>query len=83
VFLIAESEQGDEVALKKLSNLGYDDEDKTQNIIGFQLDYGTLVDPVLAVTGELDGRTNDLLEAVYQQSADNLRHSKLENGQGN
>ena len=80
IFLVAEGEQGDEAFIKKLSNLGYDEDDKVQNIIGFQLDYGPLVDPFLAVTGELDDRTRKLLDEVYEQSADHLRETKVENG---
>jgi hypothetical protein len=82
VFLVADDEQGDEVSIKKLRNLGYDSDDRVQNIIGFQLDYGALVDPFLAVTGELDDRTRKLLDDLYQQSADHLRETKLESGQG-
>jgi hypothetical protein len=56
-----------------LKNLGYDGPNDTDNIIGFQLDYGSLVDPALEVTGEFDDRTRALVEEVHRQSADRLR----------
>jgi hypothetical protein len=75
IFVIADNDRSEQAAVKKLSNLGYDDSDANENAIGFQLDYGHLADPPLAVTGELDQRSKDLLERVYQQTADDLRQT--------
>lgn len=73
IFLVASDEEGDEAARKKLSNLGYHDDDNATNIAGFQLDYGHLTDPFLSITGELDSGTLDLLGKVYAKAANDLR----------
>ena len=80
VFLIPGGEESEDITRKRLSNLGYDNADKEQNIIGFQLDYGSLVDPPLPVTGELDDRTSSLVKDVYEQSPDNLRDTSFSSG---
>lgn len=82
MFLISPDEPREEAAIKKLSNLGYDSDDKIQNITGFQLDYGPLVNPFLDITGELDDPTLNLLERIYQQSARDLRQTNTSEGQG-
>jgi len=82
VFLTASKQSDDEPAQKeearqKLSNLGYSDPDPATNVADFQLDYGHLVDPPLAPTGELDLTTLELLRNVYDQAADDLRRTPL------
>ncbi len=77
IFLVAENDKSPEAATKKLSNLGYDSDDRTENITGFQLDYGDLTDPDLSPTGELDDRTMELLERVYKQAKDDLRDTSV------
>jgi hypothetical protein len=81
ILLVGFGETGADAAVKKLSNLGYDDDDTSVSIIGFQLDYGHLTDPVLEPTGELDDRTLNLLNTVYQQAADDLRRPQLDESQ--
>jgi hypothetical protein len=77
IFFIAENEARAEAAPKKLHNLGYDSDDEDANIIGFQLDYGHLVNPPLSPTGEFDDRSLELLDKIYQQTADDLRETKV------
>jgi hypothetical protein len=78
IFVIADNDRTKQAAVKKLSNLGYDGSDASENVIGFQLDYGHLADPPLAVTGTLDKQSADLLERIYQQTADDLRQTTTE-----
>ena len=80
IFLIAPDEAADQAVIKKLSNLGYDSDDQTRNVLGFQLDYGSLVDPFLDQSGELDDRTRDLIDDVYEQSASDLRKTQPQGG---
>jgi outer membrane protein OmpA-like peptidoglycan-associated protein len=77
IFLVLESDQSEDAAMKRLSNLGYVDDDPTANIVGFQLDYGHLTTPALDPTGELDERTLKLVEQVYSQAADDLRDTRV------
>lgn len=75
VFLISDNDQSPEASLKRLKNLGYDGADEKDNIVGFQLDYGSLVDPPLEDTGEFDDRTRALVDKVHRQSANRLRET--------
>lgn len=77
IFLISADEPRDQAGVKKLSNLGYDSDDQSRNVLGFQLDYGPLADPFLAQTGELDEPTLNLLDNIYEQSATDLRETKV------
>jgi hypothetical protein len=76
VFLIPDGDHSPESSLKRLKNLGYDGGDDEENITGFQLDYGFLVDPPLDVTGKFDDRTRVLVEQVHRQAADRLRDTE-------
>ena len=78
IFVIADNDRSEGAATKKLNNLGYDGSDESENVIGFQLDYGHLADPPLAVTGKLDEKSADVLERIYQQTADDLRQTTTE-----
>jgi hypothetical protein len=73
VFLISDNDRSSEASLNRLKNLGYDGPNEQDNIIGFQLDYGFLVDPPLEDTGQFDDRTRALVDEVHRQSADRLR----------
>ncbi|MGI8992461.1 MAG: peptidoglycan-binding domain-containing protein [Bryobacteraceae bacterium] len=77
IFLVASDETGDDTVQKKLSNLGYRDDDSATNIVAFQLDYGHLTDPFLTATGELGDATLDLLEKVYAEAANDLRRTQI------
>jgi OmpA family len=80
IFVIADNDHSPGVAEKKLSNLGYKDSSSTDNIIGFQLDFGHLADPPLAPTGDLDAQTVALLDTLHRQCADRLRDTQVEKG---
>jgi hypothetical protein len=73
IFIIPDDDTSDDATLKKLSNLGYEDDGQNQNILGFQFDYGHLVQPALDPTGSMDARTADLIQTVYAKAADKLR----------
>jgi len=76
VFLIPDNDHTPEASLKRLKNLGYDGPNDNDNIVGFQLDYGFLVDPPLDVTGDFDARTRKLVDEVHRQSANRLRETQ-------
>jgi hypothetical protein len=80
IFVVADNDHSPGVAEKKLSNLGYNDSNSTDNIIGFQLDFGHLADPHLAPTGDLDAQTLALLDTLHRQCADRLRDTQVEKG---
>lgn len=73
IFLVPENDRTEEATLRRLSNLGYDSDDRQTNLVGFQLDYGHLVTPALSPTGELDEPTAALIQRMYSQAADDLR----------
>ena len=77
IFVIPDDDVSEEAAHRKLNNLGYDDPDRSQNVIGFQFDYGHMVDPDLDPTGQLDQRTAALIHRIYGQAADELRDTSL------
>jgi len=64
-------------ARQKLHNMAYDQtRDSAENIAAFQRDYGQLATPPLdSSAGELDGRTLELLRAVYDRCAEDLRNT--------
>jgi hypothetical protein len=62
-----------EESMKRLNNLGYNRPDRSENIRGFQLEYRTLAQPPLRVTGVLDAATIKVITAVYKQRVDDLR----------
>jgi OmpA family len=76
VFLLSESEAGEDALVKKLNNLGYGGKDQADNITGFQLDYGCETDPPLEVTGQWDQATVNLLTTVYNRNERDLRKTK-------
>jgi hypothetical protein len=79
MFLTHEGLAREEEARHKLNNLGYPKEDElSENVKGFQLDYGHLVDPALPVDGSLDQdpRTYQLLQDVYDECAQDIRNTK-------
>ena len=77
VFLMSDDDRSPEASRNRLKNLGYDGPSEEDNIVGFQLDYGSLVDPPLENTGEFDDRTRALVDEVHRQSADRLRDTTL------
>ena len=77
IFVIPDADRTREATMRRLNNLGYDGPDSIDNIVGFQLDFGSLVDPPLKVTGELDDRTSELVERMHRQSTDRLRDTTL------
>ncbi len=77
IFIVPDDDRSGEAALRKLHNLGYADADGAENVLGFQLDYGDLVEPALDPTGEMDERTTLLIHRVYEQAADELRSATL------
>jgi hypothetical protein len=75
VFVMSDNDRSPEASKNRLKNLGYDGLNDTDNVIGFQLDYGALADPPLEDTGEFDDRTRALVDEVHRQSADRLRET--------
>jgi hypothetical protein len=75
IFIVPDDDASEEATLKKLSNIGYEGDDKAENILGFQLDYGHLAKPPLDPTGKMDGRTSELIQRIYEEAADELRNT--------
>ena len=77
IFIIPDDDVSEEAAHRKLNNLGYEHDDRVQNLVAFQLDYGHLTKPPLELTGTLDQRTAALVHRIYGQAADELRNTAL------
>jgi len=77
IFIIPDDDVSEEAAHRKLNNLGYEQDDRAENVVAFQLDYGHLVKPALDLTGTLDQRTAALVHKIYGQAADELRNTAL------
>ena len=74
----ADDVESPEEAIKKLNNLGYNKPSRADNVRGFQLEYRTVSNPPLSVTGELDAATLKTIREVYRQRGDDLRTTPVQ-----